>query len=68
MVATVVRMVAGLVIYLLGLSLRMLRGQPAPADVHVSQQFTAAPGTLHTNTLTGSDPLIDRDPPDVETL
>jgi hypothetical protein len=60
-VTSVVWIVAGLVVYLLVLSLLMLRGRPAPADVHVSQQFTGAPGVLHTNTPTGSDPLIERE-------
>jgi hypothetical protein len=63
-VASIVWMVLGLVVYLLVLSLLMLRGQPAPADVHLSQQFMGAPGMLHTNTPTGSEPLIDREPHD----
>ena len=62
-VAAIVWMVLGLVVYLLVLSLLMLRGRPAPTDVHVSQQFMGAPGVLHTNMPTGSDPLIDREPP-----
>jgi hypothetical protein len=63
-VTSVVWMVAGLLVYLLALSLAMLHGRPAPADVHVSQQFMGAPGTLHTNTPTGGDPLVDREPND----
>lgn len=65
-VTAIVWMVAGLLVYLLALSLLMLRGRPAPADVHVSQQFMGAPGALHTNTPTGSDPLVDRDAHDAD--
>jgi hypothetical protein len=63
-VTTIVWMVLGLAIYLVALSLLMVRGKPAPRDVHVSQQFIGAPGVLHTNTPTGSDPLVEREAPD----
>lgn len=63
-VTTIVWMVLGLVVYLVTLSLLMVRGKPAPRDVHVSRQFMGAPGVLHTNTPTGSDPLVEKESPD----
>jgi hypothetical protein len=62
--ALIVWLVLGLIAGLIALSILMLRGQPGLPDVHVAQQFAGSYSDPHMLAPPGSDPLVDRAPPD----